>query len=187
MKKTVLPFAKDGYILRLAQENDANDYYQQNFNPLDKEVARLTGSKTDFTYDEVVGFFMKCLSSEDRYDFLIISPGGRIIGESVINEIDWELRCGNFRVGIFHSDECSKGIGSWAIEMTRNFAFETLNLHRLELEVFSFNQRAQKAYLKAGFQKEGILRDAIMDGEEYADLIIMAILEEEWKVIKGVC
>lgn len=89
-------------------------------------------------------------------------------------------------MGIFHSDECSKGIGSWAIEMTRNFTFETLNLHRLELEVFSFNQRAQKAYLKAGFQKEGILRDAIMDGEEYADLIIMAILEDDWKVIKGV-
>lgn len=132
---------------------------KQNFNPLDKEVARLTGCKTEFTRDEVVSFFKQRLKSEDRYDFLIIAPDGRIIGESVINEIDWDIRRANYRVGIFHSDECGKGIGSWVIEMTRDFAFEKLNLHRLELDVFSFNNRAEKAYADAGFKREGILRD----------------------------
>ncbi|WP_081712208.1 GNAT family N-acetyltransferase [[Clostridium] dakarense] len=46
--------------------------------------------------------------------------------------------------------------------MTRDFAFKKLNLHRLELDVFSFNHRAEKAYACAGFKREGILRDAIM-------------------------
>ena len=116
---------------------------------------------------------------------MIISFDGRIIGESVITEIDWDLRCANFRIGIFHSTERGYGIGTWATEVTRDFAFEELKLHRLELDVYSFNPRAEKVYLKAGFKREGILRDSVMDGDEYADDILMAILEDEWKVIKG--
>ena len=59
-----------------------------------------------------------------------------------------------------------------------------LKLHRLELDVFSFNSRAIKAYKKAGFKQEGVLRDGIKDGDEYADDVLMAILEDEWRDIK---
>ena len=67
----------------------------------------------------------------------------------------------------------------------RDFAFEVLGLHRLELEVFSFNPRAQAVYRKAGFRVEGVRRDAVLDGQTYADAIEMAILEEEWRALKA--
>lgn len=127
---------------------------------------------------------MKSIEDEDRYFFLILSPDGRIIGESVINEIDWELRCANFRIAIFQAAERGLGIGTWATEVTRDFAFEELKLHRLELDVYSFNPRAEKTYQKAGFKREGVLRDAVMDGERYADDILMAILEDEWREVR---
>ena len=65
--------------------------------------------------------------------------------------------------------------------MTRDFPFRELRLHRLSLDVFSFNPRAKRAYEKAGFRVEGVLRDAIRDGDSYADDILMSILEDEWK------
>ena len=34
---------------------------------------------------------------------------------------------------------------------------------------------------KAGFKREGILRDAVKDGDRYADDVLMAILEDEWR------
>ncbi len=185
MDKIKKTWEKDGYVLRPAKKEDAWSYYRHNFNPLDSEVARLTGSKTFFTCDEVVQFFQSVVDDENRYDFLIIDPDGNIIGESVINEIDWELRSANFRIGIFHSDVRGKGIGSWVIRMTCGFAFEHLHLHRLELNVFSFNPRAEKAYLKAGFKREGVLRDAVKDGDFYADNILMAILEDEWRELQN--
>lgn len=181
MSKTEKYWQKDGYTLRLARKEDAEAYYNHNFNPLDPESARLTGCKTEFSHDEVVSFLKKCIDADDRYDFLIISPDGDIIGESVINEIDEELRCANFRIGLFHPAERGRGIGSWAIEKTMEFAFEEIHLHRVELDVFSFNPRAIRAYEKAGFKREGVLRDAVKDGEKYADDILMAILEEEWR------
>lgn len=181
MKTVNQIWKKDGYTLRLAESKDAEAYYQQNYSPLDPEVARLTGCKASFTHDEVVNFFLHCIEDEDRYDFLIIAPDGRIIGESVINEIDWRAKRANFRICLFHLGERDQGIGFWAVKATQNFAFETLHLHRLELNVFSFNPRAMRVYQKAGFKCEGILRDAIWDGEQYADDILMAILEDEWR------
>ncbi len=74
---------KDGYLIRLAHAEDAANYYEQNYCPLDKEVARLTGCKEVFTKEEVTSFFLKSLEEKDRYFFLIIAPDGRIIGESV--------------------------------------------------------------------------------------------------------
>ena len=178
-------WSKGGYIMRLARPDDAERYYAQNYDPLDPEVARLTGCKESFSKEEVVSFFMKSIEDCSRYFFLVISPDGDIIGESVINEIDWDLRCANFRIGIYQAVERGKGIGTWMIETTRDFAFEELKLHRLELDVYSFNPRAERAYFKAGFKREGVLRDAVKSGGEYADDILMAILEAEWREIKG--
>ena len=47
-----------------------------------------------------------------------------------------------------------------------------------------YKRQAQRVYEKAGFQVEGVRKDAIMDGKQYADDIIMAILEDEWRNIK---
>lgn len=173
-------YEKDGYLLRPAREEDAGEYYENNFHPFDPETARLTGSRTDFSRDEVVGFFKKCIEDRNRYDFLILSPEGKIIGESVLNEIDWEVRKANFRIAVFHPEDCGKGIGSWAIKSTLDFAFREVKLHRVELDVFSFNPRAIRAYEKAGFRREGVLREAVKDGDRYGDDILMAILEDEW-------
>lgn len=176
---------KDGFTMRTARQSDAEEYYEQNYNPLDKEVARLTGCKQSFTKDEVISFFLGSLNDDSRRFFLIISPDGKIIGESVINEIDRKTKSANFRIAVFRQNLMGKGIGSWATQTTQDFAFEVLKLHRLSLDVFSFNVRAEKCYLKAGFKREGVLRDAVLNGNEYADDILMSILEDEWREIKN--
>lgn len=175
---------KNGYLMRPARAEDADDYYAQNYCPLDREAARLTGCKEAFSKEEVISFFQESLRDENRVFFLILSPDGRIVGEAVINEIDRDLRCGNFRICIFHSAERGQGIGTWAVESVRDHAFEKLKLHRLELDVFSFNTPAVKTYRRAGFRQEGIRRDAVWDGDSYADDILMAMLEEDWRQIK---
>lgn len=65
---------KDGYWIRLAKAEDVTNYYEQNYCPLDKEVARLTGCKEEFTKEEINSFFLKSIGEDDRYFFLIIAP-----------------------------------------------------------------------------------------------------------------
>ena len=165
-------FEKDGYHLRLAGKTDAETYYHRGFAPIHPEVARLTGSPLFFPKETVISFFLKCIDDPDRYDFLILDPEGQIIGESVLNEIDWDSRCANFRIAIFHPEHFGKGVGSWAAECTRDFAFGELRLHRIELSVFTFNPRAEHVYAKAGFRRIGKI---------YDDEILMSMSAEDWK------
>lgn len=169
------------YTLASFEAGWEQKYYQDCFRVMDEEVRRLTGTKEVSDYDTIVSYYHRIVDDVNRYDFMIIDSNGKFIGESVINEIDWETKSANFRIVIFDSNNCSKGIGTWAVKQTRDFAFETLKLHRLELDVFSFNKRAQKVYEKAGFKIEGIRKEAILDSNEYADDVLMAILEDEWK------
>lgn len=184
MQKPKVLWQREGYTLRSFEPGQAEKYCQDCFTVSDPEVDRLTGPNGVFDRERVVNYYNRIVEDPDRYDLILVDPNGKFIGESVINEIDWDVRSANFRIVIFNSRNCSKGLGSWMVELTRDFAFEQLGLHRLELDVFSFNHRARRVYEKAGFRVEGIRRDAIRDGDGYADDILMAILEEEWRAMR---
>ena len=152
LPRPILATHPDGYTLRPARAEDAESYYWNNFNPLDPEVAQLTGSKTHFSREEVVDFFLKCTADPDRCDLLLLAPDGQIIGESVLNEIDWDAKAANFRIALFHRQHRGRGIGTWALEQTLELGFRVLDLRRITLTVFPFNHRARHIYEKAGFR-----------------------------------
>lgn len=169
----------NGLVLRAAKLDDMEKYYI-NYNPLDSELVYLTGCKRQFSENEIANFLKDCVSSNEKHLFFIISQDNNIIGETVINEIDLRNNHANFRIAIFKADYRNKGLGTWATKQTCDFAFRTLMLHRLTLEVFSFNSRAKSVYLKCGFKQEGVLREAIKCEGTYCDIILMSILAHEW-------
>lgn len=170
----------------LCAAEDAEAYFTQNFCPLDAETARMTGSKSVFMREEIDAYFARFADGKNGCLFLLLNVAGEILGESVINEIDGETRCANFRIAMFRPASRGKGLGTWMSECVRDFAFEVLKLHRLELDVFSFHPRARHMYEKVGFRVEGVRRDAILDGDGFADGILMAMLEDEWRAIKHI-
>jgi len=170
----------DKIILRQIQEEDIEEYYMSGFSFEDKEINRLTGTKVQATKEIIEEYVKKIVKDENRYDFLILDKDRNIIGESVINEFDEDINAANFRIVIFKSENLEKGFGSEAIRLTIKFAFEKVNLNRLQLEVFDFNERAQKAYKKAGFILEGKLRDGEIIDNKYCDVLIMSILKRDY-------
>jgi RimJ/RimL family protein N-acetyltransferase len=56
------------------------------------------------------------------------------------------------------------------------FAFGELKLHRVELEVFDFNVRAQKSYAKSGFVVEGVKRGGLRLADGRHDVVMMAAI-----------
>ena len=58
---------------------------------------------------------------------------------------------------------------------------ERLGLHRIDLVVCDFNASAIACYERAGFVREGCLREARRFGETYSTLVQMSVLEPEWR------
>lgn len=167
--------------LELLKEEDKEAYYKAGFEKPDKEIDYYTGNEDSFSKEQICAYFDKILVDETRYDFKILDKNGRLIGESVLNEIDEESRMANFRICLFESPACGKGFGTEAVRLTTEYGFESLHLHRIELEVYAFNERAHKAYKKCGYREEGIKRDGVYLGGKYHDVILMAALETDFE------
>lgn len=75
------------------------------------------------------------------------------------------------------------GYGRATLKLIKQYAFEYENTHRLWLDVKAHNQRARQLYRSEGFVEEGILRDCMKTTEGYESLVLMGILEEEWKTL----
>jgi RimJ/RimL family protein N-acetyltransferase len=106
---------------------------------------------------------------------------GEVIGHISLRNIDTKnksARMGKVLVG--NKNSRGKRIGQQMIKEILNIAFDQLQLHRVSLGVFDFNISAITCYEKAGFIKEGLLRDFRKNGDEYWSLWEMSILENEW-------
>lgn len=77
--------------------------------------------------------------------------------------------------------EKGKGLGRETLKIVKKVAFEQLNAHRLWLDVRFKNQRAQNLYKSEGFIEEGILRECVIYNGNYESLIVMSILESEYR------
>jgi RimJ/RimL family protein N-acetyltransferase len=58
--------------------------------------------------------------------------------------------------------------------------FEELQLHRIELGVYSSNVSAIRCYENAGMKIEGLQRDVLWQNNEWWSRYEMSILETEW-------
>jgi RimJ/RimL family protein N-acetyltransferase len=76
-----------------------------------------------------------------------------------------------------------RGFGTEAVRLVLGFAFGELNLHRVQLTVFAYNQRAIALYRKLGFQHEGTYREALhRDGQRH-DMLLYGLLRREWEAL----
>ncbi len=146
------------------------------------ESMIFTGSQQIFSKSDIDTYLDSISSDKSRIDFLIFSKeSNKAVGEVVINDIYRNSRSGSMRVSINRKEDFNKGYGSEAIILALNYVFGMLNLHRVELEAFLFNERAIHVYEQIGFKREGIKRDGWFYNHKYYDMVTMSILEDEFR------
>lgn len=156
--------------------------YWENMDNSSVEAMIFTGSQQIFNKSDIERYLENISQDNSRIDFLIISKeSNKIVGEVVINNIYRNDRNSNIRILINRKEDFSKGYGREALILALNYGFGMLNLHRIELEVFPFNERAIHVYEKIGFVREGIRRDGCYFNNKYYDMITMSILEDEFR------
>ncbi len=68
-----------------------------------------------------------------------------------------------------------------ALQMLLRYAFETLNLNRLEADIDPRNLASASVLERLGFVKEGLLRERWIVNEEVSDTALYGLLRREWQ------
>ncbi len=131
--------------------------------------------------DQLDRWFEEAQKAKDGYLFAIRHiDADTLLGYIELDGILWSHQSGWLAIGLGRRDDWGKGYGHESMELALNFAFNELNLYRVQLSVFSYNQRALNLYGSLGFKKEGVIRELIhRDGRRY-DMIIFGLLRHEW-------
>ncbi|MAT43974.1 MAG: GNAT family N-acetyltransferase [Anaerolineaceae bacterium] len=143
--------------------------------PLGDEAYELiTQTNQENTIKEITADGNKVFTIVDRETD---QPIGRCL-LFFINSVDRRAMMGIF---IGEKQYWNQGYGTEATQLLLDYAFNLLNLNRVELGVFAFNQRGIQAYKKAGFKEIGIRHQFRWIGGQAFDMVMMDILADEFK------
>ena len=129
---------------------------------------------------ESIREFMRSLPSPAFADVSlgIENEQGSLIGIVRLKRVNAENRTADFGIAI-ERGHWNRGYGTDATRTILRFAFEEMNLHRVQLGVLEYNTRAIRCYEKCGFIEEGRQRRSKFRDGRYWDNIMMAILDRE--------
>jgi RimJ/RimL family protein N-acetyltransferase len=94
------------------------------------------------------------------------------------------MRTAEFRIFLGNKAYWTRGIGTECTKLMVVYGFEKLNLNRIWLGVNADNIGGVRAYEKAGFIKEGILRQEQYRNFRYYDVVRMSVLRSEYEKLR---
>lgn len=155
----------------------------------DKEVMYSTNPSLDvYSLQEtrafVEGVILNAISSKSY--IIEEKDSKKAIGIISLINIDQKNRSAECIIDIGERDYWGKGYGKEALLLLLNYAFLEMNLHRVSLRVFSFNNRALGLYNSIGFTREGVSRQALYRNGEWHDIVHMGILKQEYLLTKDI-
>lgn len=149
----------------------------------DPEIEKLLVAETPYpvTLNEEEKWFESISAFKDTYRFAIETiEDSEYIGECSISNVDWKNSVAAVGIFIGKKKFWGKGYGKDAMKTLISFIFMQMNINKVRLNVYSFNERAIKCYEKCGFKTEGILREEMYRDGKYYDTIAMGILRKDF-------
>jgi ribosomal-protein-alanine N-acetyltransferase len=151
----------------------------------DPEIIRKAGGSPAFeepmpmSSDEAEAWYEQ-VSSDPNPLHWAIELQGRFVGTARLHSVGEADSRSRYAVGLLDRKLLGNGLGRQVIRLVLGFGFQRLGLHRIDLRVLAFNERAIRCYLRCGFTEEGREREAARVNEGWHDDVIMGILEQEF-------
>lgn len=140
----------------------------------DRNLVLFNSHYRPVSYQSHKDWFSSIQNKEDLIIFGIrLIEANKLIGTCQLRFINFIDRNAELQIRIGDNECLGKGFGTEAVKLLVEFGFKDLNLNKIYLYVFNNNQRAINSYKKAGFSKEGILKDHSHIDGNYIDVLIM--------------
>ncbi len=143
----------------------------------DEEIAGLVDRVRPVTrleheawYEALVRSDRTCAFAVDRRD------NERFIGLAWLHGVEWRHRRAEVRIVLGDRESWGKGYGTDALRVLVSIAFGPMGLEKLWAEALATNGRAVAAFERAGFVREGVLRQDRIHTGGRVDVVRLGIL-----------
>jgi RimJ/RimL family protein N-acetyltransferase len=145
----------------------------------DEEVRPFLGPRTSLDRESLAGEVTRSEREPEQFGRFVIEVDGEragALGFHVANEPSRIARLERLAV---HPDFRGRGVADEASRQFQRLLLVELGFHRLELEVYAFNERALAHNDRVGFVREGVKRRAYLRDGEWVDTVMYALLRED--------
>lgn len=133
----------------------------------------------NYSMDEAHFWFNYCQHNIDHkiaYDLgIFLNSTGQLAGGISINRINRMDKIGNIGYWVRESLQ-HQGIASSAVDLIKEFGFQTLRLSRLEIIIIEDNHLSRKLAEKSGAEYEGIARNRLIHHEQPHDALVYSLI-----------
>jgi len=157
--------------LREVRLNDVNENYYRWMN--DPEVTKFTESRFYPVSKEALEEYVteKQKDKDSIFLAIIFKENHQHIGNIKLGPINWIHRLADIGIIVGEKDYWGKGCATDAIRLISNYAFRTLNIHKVTAGCYKSNAASGKAFENAGFTKEGVRKAHMFYDGEYIDIL----------------
>jgi [ribosomal protein S5]-alanine N-acetyltransferase len=165
----------DRLLLRTITTNDATETYLKWIT--DPEITQFLESRFQKHSLESLREFISAKSNRDEVRmFAIETKNEKIyIGNVIIGPISWEHRRADIGIMIGDLNHTGKGYATDAIMLVSKFAFDHLNLRKLCAGCYFPNKASLRAFQKAGFEIECVLKKHFLYRSEFIDCYLLSL------------
>ncbi|MCW2786566.1 MAG: family N-acetyltransferase [Marmoricola sp.] len=114
----------------------------------------------------------------DAFAPFAVDAEGELVGAVCLWGVDLHNRRAHLGI-VIGEDFRGHGYGTDACRAILRYAFVDRGLHRVQLEVLDTNTGALRAYEKAGFRRDGLLREAAWIRGGFQDEVVMSVLTSD--------
>ena len=145
----------------------------------DDDVRQFLGPRTAATRDEVLEEIERSLTESERFGRFVIESDGEPAGMLGFHLVNERSRIARLERLAIHPAFRGRRLADEAARLFQRLLFEALGFHRLELEIYAFNERACAHAERVGFVREGQKRKAYLKDGDWADSVLYALLPED--------
>lgn len=166
-------------VLRAVERKDLLDLHTWSNDP---DVCKMLGGwHFPGSMDQQEVWFSNLKADQRNQRFAIETPDLGLIGTANLVDINWKDRTAFHGMLLGDKDLRGKGYGVDTIMSVMRYAFEELDLYRLDGTIIEYNQPSYRVYVeKCGWTVEGRRRGALNRGGQRWDNILVGITREEY-------
>ena len=168
-------------LLREPTQADGEHLFAWTTDPL---VTRYLAFDSPHSIEETLQFIGRCeeFRRQDReYVFVIADRSTDVArGVTALRHIDRAARSAEIGTWLRRQD-WGAGVNGESKALLLDYAFDVLELHRIEARIAIENQRSRRAFERLGGRREGTLRESLYKEGAFHDQALYAILATEWR------